>query len=105
MSLFLAIITALAYTIGGIFMKLSQGLTVPIPTVAVYALFLLGVTLQILLTNGSGLGITYILVLGLEAVMATLFGMYIFGEKLSPLNLSGIVLVLIGVIFLRSHNN
>jgi small multidrug resistance pump/quaternary ammonium compound-resistance protein SugE len=85
-------------------MKLSQGLSVPIPTVAVYGLFFIGVTLQIWLTNGSGLGITYILVLGLEAVMATLFGMYIFGEKLSPLNLSGILLVVIGVIFLRSNN-
>lgn len=102
MSLFIAMFAALAYTIGGIFMKLSHGLTVPLPTLAVYGLFFVGVTLQIMLTKGSGLGITYIFVLGLEAVLATLFGICIFQEKLSLLNMLGIVLVVLGVSFLRA---
>jgi small multidrug resistance pump len=102
MSLLIAITAALSYTIGGILMKLSQGLSVPLPTVGVYVLFLLGATLQTILTNGADLGITYILVLGIEAVMATLFGTYIFQERLTFLNFSGIILVVIGVAFLRS---
>jgi small multidrug resistance pump len=102
MSLLMATLAALAYTIGGIFMKLSNGLSVPMPTVMVYGCFLTGATLQILLTKGVDLGISYIFVLGLEAILAALFGICIFQEKLSTPHLTGIFLVVMGVALLRS---
>jgi multidrug transporter EmrE-like cation transporter len=102
MSLFIAILAALAYAIGGIFMKHSHGLSVFVPTLIVYACFFTGATLQTVLTNGADLGITYIFVLGLEAIIVALFGIHIFQEKLSTLNLTGIIFVVLGVAILRS---
>jgi small multidrug resistance pump len=102
MSLSIAIAAALVYTIGGVFMKLSQGLTVLGPTLMVYVCFLAGATLQILLLNGTELGVNYIFVLGLEAVLAALFGIYYFQEKLSLTHLSGMVLVVVGIALLRT---
>jgi small multidrug resistance pump len=102
MSLFIAIAAALVYTIGGVFMKLSQGLTVLGPTLMVYVCFLAGATLQILLLNGTELGVNYIFVLGMEAVLAALFGIYYFQEKLSLTHLSGMVLVVVGIALLRT---
>ncbi len=101
MSLLIAILAAFAFTVGGIFMKHSQGLSVFLPTIAAYGLYLVGTTFQTLLMHGSDLGITYMLVLGLEAVLASLFGIYIFHEKLSATGLSGIFLVVAGVACLR----
>jgi small multidrug resistance pump/quaternary ammonium compound-resistance protein SugE len=103
MSLLIAIMAAFAFTVGGVFMKYSQGLSVLLPTIATYGLFLIGTTLQTFLMHGADLGITYLLVLGLEAILASLFGICIFHEKLSPTNLSGIFLVVVGVACLRAN--
>jgi multidrug transporter EmrE-like cation transporter len=101
MSLLIAIMAAVAFAVGGVFMKHSQGLSVFLPTVATYGFYLVGTTLQTLLMQGSDLGITYVLVLGLEAVLASLFGIYIFHEKVSATSLSGMFLVVAGIACLR----
>ena len=49
--------------------------------------------------------ITYVLILGLEAVLAVAFGILFFQEGSSPLKLVGITLVIIGVALLRSGSN
>ena len=101
-----AIIAALSFTIGGIFMKTSQGLSQIVPTVLIYLCFGLGATLQTLVMQKSGeMGITYVLILGLEAVLAVAFGILFFQEGSSPLKLVGITLVTIGVALLRSGSN
>ena len=101
-----AIIAALSFTIGGIFMKTSQGLSQIVPTVLIYLCFGLGATLQTLVMQKSGeMGITYVLILGLEAVLAVAFGILFFQEGSSPLKLVGITLVIIGVALLRSGSN
>ncbi len=99
----MAIGAALAFTTGGIFMQQSEGLTKWMPSVMVYLLFALGASLQTLVTRHSGMGLTYILVLGLEAVLATLFGIVLFKEGYSLLKISGIFLVTLGVVFLRTE--
>ena len=106
MYLILAIIAALSFTIGGIFMKTSQGLSQIVPTVLIYLCFGLGATLQTLVMQNSGeMGITYVLILGLEAILAVVFGILFFQEGSSPLKLVGIAFVTIGVAFLRSGSN
>ena len=55
-------------------MKFSEGFSHPIPSLLVYLLFLVGASLQIYITNNSHLGITYILVIGLETVCAMRLG-------------------------------
>ena len=92
---------ALAYTVGGIFMKLSQGLTHPAPTIAVYGCFFLGATLQILSMNEGQLGITYIIVLALEAAFAFGFGIFFFNERQTITKYVAIGLIIAGIALLR----
>jgi small multidrug resistance pump len=106
MYLIIAVGAALSFTIGGIFMQMSQGLSQIVPTALIYLCFGLGATLQTLVMHKSGeMGITYVLILGLEAVLAVGFGILFFQEGYSPLKLVGITLVTIGVVFLRSSSN
>ncbi len=94
--------SALSFTVGGIFMQLSDGLSKPLPSILVYVLFVMGASLQTLATRQSGMGLTYVLVVGLEAVLAVLFSILFFKEGYSIVKLIGIFLVAMGIMFLRS---
>jgi small multidrug resistance pump len=102
MTLLLSLCAAASYTFGGVCMKLSDGFTRPIPSIALFGLFFLGAGLQTLVTQKNELAISYIVVLGLEAVLALAFGVFIFREGLSAFKLIGFALVVCGVGFLRS---
>lgn len=93
---------ALSFTVGGIFMELSNGLSRPFASLMVYVMFAAGASLQTLATQNSGMGLTYILVLGLEAVLAVVFSALLFREDYTFLKLAGIFLVTMGITFLRS---
>jgi multidrug transporter EmrE-like cation transporter len=101
--LLLAVIAALSYTVGGVFMKLSEGFSNLVPSLLVYLLFLVGASLQTYLTNNAHLGITYILVLGLETVCTVFFSLLVFKEGYSTLTIVGIFLIIIGAAFLRAE--
>jgi small multidrug resistance pump len=105
MYLLMVLAAAVSFTVGGIFMKFSQGLSYLTPSLLVYFFFCIGASLQTLATNKSDLGVTYILVLGLEAVLALLFGIFIFKEHYSFLKLLGVSLIVTGIIFLRTSNS
>jgi multidrug transporter EmrE-like cation transporter len=102
MTLVMAIAAALAYTIGGIFMKLSISFTTLIPSLLVYLCFAIGASLQTLVTGQSQLGVSYVLILGLESILAVIFGMVFFKESYSWQALCGLFLVVAGVAILRS---
>jgi multidrug transporter EmrE-like cation transporter len=68
------ILAALFFTVGGVFMKLSEGLTKFWPTVIVFALFLAGAALQTLAMKREDLAVTYLWVVGLESILAFAFG-------------------------------
>ena len=61
---------ALFFTVGGIFMKLSEGLTKFWPTMIVFALFVIGAALQTLAMKREDLAVTYLWVVGLESILA-----------------------------------
>ncbi len=106
MDLFIAIGAALSFVVGGFFMQMSQGLSQIVPTISIYLCFGLGATLQALVMHRSGeMGITYVLIVGLEAVLAVSCGIFFFKEGYSLMKLVGIALVTIGVVFLRSGNS
>jgi multidrug transporter EmrE-like cation transporter len=106
MDLLIAIGAALSFVLGGVFMQMSQGLSQIIPTISIYLCFGLGATLQTIAMQKSGeMGITYVLIVGLEAVLAVSCGIFLFQESYSLLKLVGITLVTIGVVFLRAGNS
>jgi multidrug resistance protein EbrB len=94
-------IAATLYVIGGALMKYSQGLTQALPTLGLTALFSTGALIQARAMRYEQLGSSYILVLGLEALLALILGTLLFGEQLSGRAAAGITLVVIGIVLLR----
>src|SRR3954467_11971864 len=94
-------IAALLYVLGGVFMKYSQGLTQALPTLALTILFSCGALLQAWAMKGAELGSSYVIVLGLEAMLAVALGTVLFGEHIGVRSLVGITLVVLGIIVLR----
>ena len=94
-------LAALLFTVGGVFMKLSEGLTKFWPTVIVFALFLVGAALQTLAMKREDLAVTYLWVVGLESILAFAFGVLLFSESCTPVRIAGVLLIASGIISLR----
>lgn len=98
----MVVAAALAFTIGGVFMKLSHGFSQPLPSFAMLALFVIGAILLSLSIEARGeLGPAYLVVLGLEAIMAFAFGAMLFGEHPDVGRLVGLALLIIGMILIE----
>jgi multidrug transporter EmrE-like cation transporter len=94
------VIASGCYATGGLFMKYSQGMMRPLPVLAFALLFLAGASLQALGMRRADLGMAYILVLGLEALMAVVFSVLILRESMSIARAFAILIILAGVIML-----
>jgi multidrug resistance protein EbrB len=94
-------IAAIMYVAGGALMKYSQGLTQVLPTLGLTALFSTGALIQARAMRYEQLGSSYVLVLGLEALLATILGTLLFSEQLSGRAVAGITLVVVGIVLLR----
>jgi small multidrug resistance pump len=101
-TMFLLVVAAISFSIGGYFMKLSDGLTHSLPTALVLGLFCLGALLQTLAMRHTEMTNTYILVLGLEAITALGLGLFFLGEGVTLTKFIGIMLVVGGVAILRA---
>ena len=95
---------ALSFSIGGYFMKLSAGFTHFRPTVLMFAFFSVGAILQTVAMRGEQMAITYIVVLGFEAITALLLSMVLLNESASLSKIGGVALVRAGIVLLRSGN-
>lgn len=93
---------ALSYSVGGYFMKLSEGFTRGLPALAVLILFCLGATLQMIAMRQSEMSTTYIIVLGIEAITALALGLLLLNEGITVIKLAGVTLIGLGVLALRS---
>ena len=103
MQLMLASLAALAFTVGGIFMKYAEGLRNLAASSGFLVMFGLGAVLQSQAMRGAELGSTYILVLGLEAAFAFGFGSVIFGEAVTVAKIAAIILIVSGIALLRIY--
>ncbi|GAB4156828.1 MAG: hypothetical protein Fur0046_36770 [Cyanobacteria bacterium J069] len=104
MLIWISISAAVCYTIGGVFMQLSEGLTRFTPSLMIYVCFLGGASLQTYATRLAGvMGLSYILVLGLEAVLSVLFSVLIFREGYTSIKIAGLMLTVLGVALLRAE--
>jgi multidrug transporter EmrE-like cation transporter len=98
----LAVLAAFSFSIGGYFMKLSAGLTHLRPTLLVFGCFSLGACFQTVAMRGEEMALTYVIILGLEAITAFLLSVFLLNEGSSVHKLVGIGLVLLGIVFLRA---
>ncbi|MGH8277861.1 MAG: DMT family transporter [Steroidobacteraceae bacterium] len=95
------ITSAIVYAIGGLCMKLSAGLSQPLPTALLFSFFALGAGLQALGMRRADLGVAYIMVLGLEAVAALALSVFVLKESCSPSRLGAVTIVIVGILWLR----
>ena len=91
----------LFFSIGGYFMKGSAGLTEFRPTMLMFSFFIAGASLQTIAMRGQQMVITYVVVLGLEAISAYSLGVFFLKEGSSFARLAGVSLVLAGIVVLR----
>lgn len=95
-------LAAMAYVLGGIAMKWSDGFRHLPASVAVFAAFCVGAALQTWAMRYESLGVGYVVVLGLEALLAVAAGMSFFGEALPARNAVGVLMIVLGIIVLRA---
>ncbi len=93
---------AISFAFGGVVMKYADGLRNPQPSMVVFILFVLGAALQIVAMRDIELSVTYLVVLGLEAVLSFALGLLVFKESITLLKVVGALIVVLGIIVLRS---
>src|SRR5215475_11420470 len=86
----LTCLAALSFSVGGYFMKSSAGLTHFRPTMLMFAFFIVGASLQTIAMRGQQMLVTYIVVLGLEAISAYSLGVVFLKEGSSLPRLAGV---------------
>jgi small multidrug resistance pump len=94
-------LAAALYVAGGALMKASRGLTRLLPTVALVMVFSAGALVQAKAMRHQQLGSSYVVVLGLEALLAVVAGSIFFGEHLTMRIFAGVMLVALGIVLLR----
>jgi quaternary ammonium compound-resistance protein SugE len=97
----LSLAAALCFVIGGAFMKLASGFTRLAPGSAALGLFLCGAVAQTLAMKHGEMGVSYVFILGLEAVLAVAIGACFFQENISLRKLLGVALIIGGFALLH----
>jgi multidrug transporter EmrE-like cation transporter len=92
---------AFLFSFGGLFMYWSDGLRRPLSSLAVFACFSAGAACQAIGMRGSAMSTVYLIVLGLEAITAYLLGGFLLGETLSWQRFGALVLIVLGISWLR----
>ena len=95
------IIGSVAFSIGGAFMRLSDGFTRLWPSVIVATCFVVGAGFLAKAVNRGGLSTTYVIGLGLEALISVGIGLALLGERLTVAQTAGIAIILVGLATLK----
>lgn len=95
------VIGSLAFSVGGAFMGLSAGFTRLWPSVVVAMCFVIGAGFLARAVHRGGLSTTYVIGLGIEALISVGIGLALLGERLSGAQTAGIGIILLGLVTLK----
>ena len=95
------IIGSLAFSVGGAFMRQSDGFTKFWPSVVIAACFVVGAGFLARAVNRGGLSTTFVIGLGIEAVISVGIGLVLLGEHLTGPQSAGIAIILVGLATLK----
>src|SRR5581483_4048914 len=101
MYLLLLIVASLLFATGGLFMKLSFGLTKLTPSILVFLFFCAGAACQAIAMKRADMGVAYVFVLGLEAVAAFLISIFALNESASFSRIFAVLLIVSGIALLE----
>jgi multidrug transporter EmrE-like cation transporter len=102
MDIIFLVLAAVAFSVGGLLMKVSAGLTRPAPTAGFLILFLIGAMLQSFGMRRTDLSVAYIFVLGLEAALTVLLSVGYLKENCPPQRIAAISVIVFGIAWLRT---
>jgi small multidrug resistance pump len=83
-------------------MKLSQGFTRPVPSVAMFAFFALAFSCNVLAIKTLDISITYAVWSGVGTIATAFIGIYFFKEAATALKMASISLIVVGVFGLHA---
>lgn len=101
MYILLLIVASLLFAAGGLFMKFSNGLTKPLPSLGVFLFFCMGAACQALGMKRAEMGVAYIFVLGAEAIAAFVLSILILGERATIAKICALALIVGGIALLE----
>ena len=90
-----------AEVIGTSFLRLSEGMTRPLPTLLVFGAYAIAMALLSRVVLSIPLGVTYALWSGIGTVVFVLVGRFAYSQLLSPTQLIGIGLITAGVVLVN----
>ena len=86
-------------------LNLSQGFSVIGPTIALFIGYAISFTLLVIALSGIPLSIAYSVWAGLGTVGTAIVGIFLFNEVLTLINISGLVIIIVGVIVMNMSGN
>ena len=101
MDLVLLIAASLLFTLGGVLMKYSEGLTRLWASLGVFLFFCLGAACQSWAMKRTDMGVAYLFVLGMEAMLALLLSVVVLKERATLGRVLALVLIVSGVVLLK----
>ena len=90
-----------AEVIGTSFLRLSEGMTRPLPTLLVFGAYAIAMALLSRVVLSIPLGLTYALWSGIGTVVIVLVGRFAYSQMLNPTQLIGIGLITAGVVLVN----
>jgi small multidrug resistance pump/quaternary ammonium compound-resistance protein SugE len=102
MLLALGALSAVLFTVGGIFMKQADGLRNGSATALFLLMFMAGAAALSCAMRREELATTWVIVLGIEAALAVVFGTLIFAEPLTLQKAGAIGLIVAGIALARA---
>ena len=90
-----------AEVIGTSFLRLSEGMTRPLPTLLVFGAYAIAMALLSRVVLSIPLGLTYALWSGIGTLVIVLVGRYAYSQLLNPTQLIGIGLITAGVVIVN----
>ena len=97
----LLLLTISAEVIGTSCLRLSEGMTRPLPTLLVFGAYAIAMALLSKVVLSIPLGLTYALWSGIGTVVIVLVGRFAYSQMLSPTQLIGIGLISSGVVLVN----
>lgn len=99
---YLYLLTSILFeVIGSSFLKLSEGFTKPIPSLLLIVFYALSFVFIILALKTISLSVGYSIWAGLGTAGAALVGLFLFNEKMSAINLIGLIVIIVGVVVMN----
>ena len=90
-----------AEVIGTSFLRLSEGMTRPLPTLLVFGAYAIAMALLSRVVLSIPLGLTYAMWSGIGTVVIVLVGRFAYSQLLNPTQLIGIGLITAGVVLVN----